>query len=208
MADHITLFVESVFVENLALAFFLGMCTFLAVSKKIETALGLGLAVIFVQGITVPVNNLLFQYFLKDGALSWAGLPGVDLSFLGLISYIAVIAALVQILEMALDRFVPALYNALGIFLPLITVNCAILGGTLFMVERDYTFGQSVVYGFGSGLGWALAIVAFAGIREKLKYRDVPDGLQGLGEEIFQARCIRPEQNDPTPFPEFAQVRQ
>ncbi len=181
MADHITLFVESVFVENLALAFFLGMCTFLAVSKKIETALGLGLAVIFVQGITVPVNNLLFQYFLKDGALSWAGLPGVDLSFLGLISYIAVIAALVQILEMALDRFVPALYNALGIFLPLITVNCAILGGTLFMVERDYTFGQSVVYGFGSGLGWALAIVAFAGIREKLKYSDVPDGLQGLG---------------------------
>ncbi len=181
MADHITLFVESVFVENLALAFFLGMCTFLAVSKKIETALGLGLAVVFVQGITVPVNNLLFQYFLKDGALSWAGLPEVDLSFLGLISYIAVIAALVQILEMALDRFVPALYNALGIFLPLITVNCAILGGTLFMVERDYTFGQSVVYGFGSGLGWSLAIVAFAGIREKLKYSDVPDGLQGLG---------------------------
>ena len=181
MADYVTLFVESVFVENLALAFFLGMCTFLAVSKKIETALGLGVAVFFVQGITVPANNLLFQYFLKDGALSWAGLPGVDLSFLGLISYIAVIAALVQILEMALDRFVPALYNALGIFLPLITVNCAILGGTLFMVERDYTFGQSVVYGFGSGLGWALAIVAFAGIREKLKYSDVPDGLQGLG---------------------------
>ncbi|MCZ6801610.1 MAG: NADH:ubiquinone reductase (Na(+)-transporting) subunit E [Nitrospirae bacterium] len=181
MGDHITLFVESVFVENLALAFFLGMCTFLAVSKQVETALGLGLAVVFVQGITVPVNNLLYQYFLKDGALSWAGLSGIDLSFLGLISYIAVIAAIVQILEMALDRFAPALYNALGIFLPLITVNCAILGGTLFMVERDYNFGQSVVYGFGSGLGWALAIVAMAGVREKLKYSDVPDGLQGLG---------------------------
>ena len=157
------------------------MCTFLAVSKKIETALGLGVAVVFVQGITVPINNLLYQYFLKDGALSWAGLSGIDLSFLGLISYIAVIAAMVQILEMALDRFAPALYNALGIFLPLITVNCAILGGTLFMVERDYNFGQSVVYGFGSGLGWALAIVAMAGVREKLKYSDVPNGLQGLG---------------------------
>jgi Na+-transporting NADH:ubiquinone oxidoreductase subunit E len=181
MGDYITLFVESVFVENLALAFFLGMCTFLAVSKKIETALGLGVAVVFVQGITVPINNLLYQYFLKDGALSWAGLSETDLSFLGLISYIAVIAAMVQILEMALDRFAPALYNALGIFLPLITVNCAILGGTLFMVERDYNFGQSVVYGFGSGLGWALAIVAMAGVREKLKYSDVPDGLQGLG---------------------------
>ena len=181
MGDYITLFVESVFVENLALAFFLGMCTFLAVSKKIETALGLGVAVVVVQVITVPVNNLLYQYFLKDGALSWAGLSETDLSFLGLISYIAVIAAMVQILEMALDRFAPALYNALGIFLPLITVNCAILGGTLFMVERDYNFGQSVVYGFGSGLGWALAIVAMAGVREKLKYSDVPDGLQGLG---------------------------
>ncbi len=181
MGDHITLFIESVFVENLALAFFLGMCTFLAVSKKIETALGLGVAVVVVQVITVPVNNLLYQYFLKDGALSWAGLSETDLSFLGLISYIAVIAAMVQILEMALDRFAPALYNALGIFLPLITVNCAILGGTLFMVERDYNFGQSVVYGFGSGLGWALAIVAMAGVREKLKYSDVPDGLQGLG---------------------------
>ncbi len=181
MGDYLTLFIESVFVENLALGFFLGMCTFLAVSKKIETALGLGAAVIVVQSISVPTNNLLFQYFLKDGALAWAGLSGVDLSFLGLITYIGVIAAMVQILEMALDRFVPALYNALGIFLPLITVNCAILGGTLFMVERDYTFGQSVVYGFGSGVGWALALVAMAGVREKLKYSDVPDGLQGLG---------------------------
>lgn len=181
MADYATLFIESIFVENLALAFFLGMCTFLAVSKKIETALGLGIAVVVVQGITVPVNNVLFQYFLKDGALSWAGLPEVDLSFLGLITYIGVIAAMVQILEMTLDRFVPALHHALGIFLPLITVNCAILGGTLFMVERDYNFGQSVTYGFGSGIGWALAIVAMAGVREKLKYSDVPDGLQGLG---------------------------
>jgi len=181
MGDYLTLFIESVFVENLALGFFLGMCTFLAVSKKIETALGLGAAVIVVQSISVPTNNLLFQYFLKDGALAWAGLSGVDLSFLGLITYIGVIAAMVQILEMALDRFVPVLYNALGIFLPLITVNCAILGGTLFMVERDYTFGQSVVYGFGSGVGWALALVAMAGVREKLKYSDVPDGLQGLG---------------------------
>lgn len=181
MEAYINLFIASVFVENLALAFFLGMCTFLAVSKKIETAIGLGIAVIVVQAITVPANNLIFQYLLKDGALAWAGLPDVDLSFLGLISYIGLIAAIVQILEMALDRFVPALYNALGIFLPLITVNCAILGGTLFMVERDYTFGESLTYGLGSGTGWALAITALAGVREKLKYSDVPDGLQGLG---------------------------
>jgi Na+-transporting NADH:ubiquinone oxidoreductase subunit E len=157
------------------------MCTFLAISKQIGTAFGLGIAVIAVQAITVPVNNLLYQYLLKDGALAWAGLPEVDLSFLGLISYIGVIAAMVQVLEMILDRFVPALYNALGIFLPLITVNCAILGGTLFMVQRDYNFGESVVYGFGTGFGWALAITVLAGIRDKLKYSDVPDGLQGLG---------------------------
>ena len=175
------LFVKAIFVENLALAFFLGMCTFLAVSKKIETAFGLGLAVIVVQVITVPANNLIYQLLLKDGALAWAGLPEVDLSFLGLISYIGVIAAMVQILEMLLDRYFPALYNALGIFLPLITVNCAILGGSLFMVERDYGFAESVVYGIGSGTGWALAITLLAGIREKLKYSDVPDGLQGLG---------------------------
>lgn len=181
METHVSLFIKSVFVENLALAFFLGMCTFLAVSKKIETALGLGVAVVVVQGITVPTNNLIFNYLLKEGALSWAGLPDIDLSFLGLISYIGVIAAMVQILEMALDRFFPALYNALGIFLPLLTVNCAILGGSLFMVQREYTFGQSMVYGIGSGVGWALAIVALAGIREKLKYSDVPEGLQGLG---------------------------
>ena len=181
MEATINLLIKAIFVENLALAFFLGMCTFLAVSKKIETALGLGAAVIVVQFITVPANNLIYQYVLKDGALFWIGLPDVDLSFLGLISYIGVIAAMVQILEMVLDRFFPALYNALGVFLPLITVNCAILGGSLFMVERDYNFTESVTYGIGSGIGWALAITALAGIREKLKYSDVPDGLQGLG---------------------------
>ncbi len=183
MEHYISLFVRAVFVENMALAFFLGMCTFIAVSKKIETAIGLGVAVIVVQTVTVPVNNLLYNNLLREGALSWMGsdYANVDLSFLGLLSYIGVIAALVQIMEMFLDKFVPALYNALGVFLPLITVNCAILGGSLFMVERDYTFGESVVFGFGSGLGWALAITALAGIREKLKYSDVPYGLRGLG---------------------------
>lgn len=181
MADYVNLFVKAAFVENLALMFFLGMCTFLAVSKRVETALGLGLAVIAVQTITVPLNYLIHALLLKKGALAWAGLPDVDLSFLGLVSYIGVIAAFVQILEMTLDRYVPKLYNALGIFLPLITVNCAILGGTLFMVERQYAFGESVVYGLGSGVGWAIALIALAGIREKLKYSDVPDGLQGLG---------------------------
>ena len=181
MEGYINLFIRAAFVENLALTFFLGMCTFLAVSKRIETAIGLGLAVIAVQVITVPVNHLIFRYLLADGALAWAGLPEVDLSFLGLVSYIGVIAALVQILEMTLDKHFPKLYNALGIFLPLITVNCAILGGSLFMVERQYTLGQSVVFGLGSGFGWALALVALAGIREKLRYSDVPDGLQGLG---------------------------
>lgn len=181
MEHYLSLFIASIFTENLALSFFLGMCTFLAVSKKISTAIGLGAAVIVVQAITVPANNFLYQMLLKDGALAWAGLPEVDLSFLGLICYIGVIAAIVQILEMALDRYFPALYNALGIFLPLITVNCAILGGTLFMVQRDYNFAESAVYGIGSGVGWALAITALAGIREKLKYSDVPDGLQGLG---------------------------
>ena len=179
--ELVNLAIRTVFVENLALSFFLGMCTFLAISKKIETAFGLGVAVVAVQSITLPVNNLVYQYFLKDGALAWAGLPDVDLSFLGLISYIGIIAAMVQILEMFLDKYVPALYNALGVFLPLITVNCAILGGTLFMVERDYNFSESLVYGFSSGLSWALAIVVLAGVREKLKYSDVPDGLQGLG---------------------------
>ena len=181
MEAALSLFIRAVFVENLALAFFLGMCTFMAISKRVESAVGLGLAVIVVQGLTVPINNLIYQYLLKDGALAWAGLPEVDLSFLGLLSYIGVIAAVVQILEMTLDKYFPALYNALGIFLPLITVNCAILGGSLFMVERSYDFSESVIYGFGSGFGWALAIVALAGVREKMKYSDVPDGLQGLG---------------------------
>ncbi|PIE39151.1 MAG: NADH:ubiquinone reductase (Na(+)-transporting) subunit E [Gammaproteobacteria bacterium] len=181
MEHYLSLFVRSIFIENMALAFFLGMCTFLAVSKKINAALGLGIAVVVVQTITVPINNLIYKNLLADGALAWAGLPDLDLSFLGLLAYIGVIAALVQILEMFLDKYVPALYNALGVFLPLITVNCAILGGTLLMVERDYTFGESVVFGAGSGVGWALAIVALAGIREKLKYSDVPKGLEGLG---------------------------
>lgn len=181
MAAYIELFIKAAFVENLALSFFLGMCTFLAVSKRIDTALGLGAAVIVVQTITVAINNLIFQSLLDEGALAWAGLEQVDLRFLGLVTYIGVIAALVQILEMILDRYFPALYNALGIFLPLITVNCAILGGSLFMAERDYDFAQSLVYGSGSGFGWALALVALAGIREKLKYSDVPKGLQGLG---------------------------
>jgi Na+-transporting NADH:ubiquinone oxidoreductase subunit E len=182
MIEHyLSLLIRSVFVENLALAFFLGMCTFIAVSKKVETALGLGIAVVVVQTITVPVNNLIYNTILREGALSWAGISGVDLTFLGLVTYIGVIAAMVQILEMALDRFVPALYNALGIFLPLITVNCAILGGSLFMVERQYDFMDSIVFGLGSGTGFALAIVALAGIREKMKYANVPKGLRGLG---------------------------
>lgn len=185
MFEHyLSLFVKAVFVENMALAFFLGMCTFIAVSKKIETAIGLGVAVIVVLVITVPANNLILHYLLNEGALAWTGiesLAALDLRFLGLLSYIGVIAAMVQILEMVLDKYVPALYNALGIFLPLITVNCAILGASLFMVERDYSFGESVVYGFGAGTGWALAIALLAGIREKLKYSDVPDGLKGLG---------------------------
>ena len=182
MFEHyLSLFLKSVFVENLALSFFLGMCTFLAVSKKVKTALGLGVAVIVVQSITIPVNNLIYNYLLKKNALAFLGYDGIDLSFLGLICYIGVIAAMVQILEMVLDRFVPSLYNALGIFLPLITVNCAILGGSLFMVEREYNFAESCVFGFGSGLGWAMAIAALAGIREKMKYSDVPEGLRGLG---------------------------
>ena len=181
MEHYINLIVKAVFVENMALAFFLGMCTFLAISKKIEAAIGLGIAVVVVLTVTVPVNNLLYNSVLREGALGWAGLPNVDLSFLGYLSYIGVIAAIVQIMEMVMDKYIPALYAALGVFLPLITVNCAILGASLFMVERDYAFGESVVYGFGAGLGWALAIIALAGIREKLKYSDVPEGLRGLG---------------------------
>ena len=182
MAEHyISLFVKAVFVENMALAFFLGMCTYLAVSKQVTTAVGLGIAVIVVQTITVPINNLIFTHVLTEGALAWAGLPNVDLTFLSLVTYIGVIAAMIQILEMVLDKYVPTLYNALGIFLPLITVNCAILGGSLLMVERDFNFSESVVFGLGSGTGWALAIVGLAGIREKMKYSNVPPALRGLG---------------------------
>ncbi len=190
MEAYVSLFIKAIFVENLALSFFLGMCTFLAVSKKIDTAIGLGAAVIVVQGITVPLNNIILHRLLDEGALAWLGLPDLDLSFLGLICYIGVIAAMVQILEMVLDRFFPALYNALGVFLPLITVNCAILGGSLFMVERDYSFSESVVYGLGSGTGWALAIAVMAGIRERLKYSNVPPGLHGLGIAFITAGLI------------------
>ncbi len=179
--SELSLFIEAMFVENLALSFFLGMCTFLAVSKRVETAFGLGVAVAVVQTITVAVNNLIYRYLLREGAWAWAGLPEIDLSFLGLISYIGVIAAMVQILEMALDRYFPALHRALGVFLPLVTVNCAILGGSLFMVERNYNLAESFIFGAGSGLGWALAITALAAIRERLKYSDIPDGLEGLG---------------------------
>ncbi len=182
MLEHyLSLLIKSIFVENMALAFFLGMCTFLAVSKRLETAVGLGLAVTVVQTITVPINNLIFNNILKEGALQWVGLTNVDLTFLGLITYIGVIASVVQILEMALDKYVPKLYNSLGIFLPLITVHCAILGGTLFMVERDYNLPESIVFGLGSGTGFALAVIALAGIREKMKYSNVPEGLRGLG---------------------------
>ena len=182
MLEHyLSIFLRSIFTENLALAFFLGMCTYVAVSKRVETATGLGIAVIVVQTITLPVNNLIYHYVLKQGALAWAGYPDLDLSFLVLICSIGVIAAMVQLLEMVLDRFFPALYNSLGIFLPLITVNCAILGGSLFMVERQYDVAESVVFGFGSGVGWALAIMLLAAVREKMRYSNVPKGLEGLG---------------------------
>lgn len=181
MEHLLSLFVRSVFIENMALAFFLGMCSFLAMSKKINAAIGLGIAVIVVQTVTVPANNLILNYLLKEDALAWAGITGVDLTFLSFISFIGVIAAIVQIMEMVMDKYLPALYNALGVFLPLITVNCVIMGGSLFMVERDYHFVESVVYGLGSGAGWAIAIVLLAGILDKLKYSDVPEGLRGLG---------------------------
>jgi Na+-transporting NADH:ubiquinone oxidoreductase subunit E len=183
LEDYLNLAVKSIFVENMALAFFLGMCSFLAVSRKVETAIGLGSAVIFVLGITVPMNNLIYNYLLKEGALAWISpsLAEYDLSFLGFLTYIGTIAAMVQIVEMVLDRYMPALYGALGVFLPLIAVNCAILGASLWMVERDYTMGESVVFGIGAGIGWALAIVALAAIRERLRYHDIPAPLRGLG---------------------------
>ena len=183
MEQYLNLAIKAIFVENLALAFFLGMCSFLACSKKVNTALGLGAAVIFVQTVTVPVNNLIYNQLLSDGAMAWINpaLADYDLSFLGFLCYIGTIAAMVQIVEMTLDRYAPALYAALGVFLPLIAVNCAILGGSLLMVERTYTFGESVVFGFGSGIGWALAIIALASIRERLQYSNIPLGLRGLG---------------------------
>jgi Na+-transporting NADH:ubiquinone oxidoreductase subunit E len=177
MLNLIDIFVRAIFVNNMLLAYFLGMCSFLALSKKVDTAFGLGLAVIFVLGITTPLNNIILNLLLKDGAVY----KGVDLSFLTFLCFIAVIAATVQLLEMVLDRFFPPLYTSLGIFLPLITVNCAILGGSLFMVERNYTVAESTAYGFGSGVGWFLAIMAMAGIRYKLRYSNIPPGLRGLG---------------------------
>jgi Na+-transporting NADH:ubiquinone oxidoreductase subunit E len=181
MENLISIFVNSVFVGNILLAYFLGMCSYLSVSKNLQTSLGLGLAVTFVMTITTPANWLLYHYLLAPGALSWAGLPDVDLGFLKLVLFIATIAGIVQIVEMVIDRYSQGLYNALGVFLPLITVNCAILGAALFMVERRYTFAETMVYGFGSGLGWLLAIVAMATIMQKLRYADVPEGLQGFG---------------------------
>lgn len=187
------MFVQGVFTQNLALSLFLGMCTFLAISKKVNAALGLGIAVTVVQAITIPVNNLLYNYVLREGALSWTGvdaLAKLDLGFLSFITFIGVIAAIVQILEMALDRFFPPLYNALGVFLPLITVNCAIMGGSLFMEQRDYNFADSCLYGVFSGFGWAFAIVLFAGIREKMEYCHVPKGLRGLGIAFIMAGLL------------------
>jgi Na+-transporting NADH:ubiquinone oxidoreductase subunit E len=181
MENLIGIFLNSVFVGNILLAYFLGMCSFVAISKNMETSIGLGFAVVFVLSITTPMNWLIYTYLLSPGALTWVGLPNVDLSYLKFITFIAVIAAMVQAVEMVIDRFSPALYNALGVFLPLITVNCAILGTSLFMVERDYSFMESLVFGIGSGTGWLLAIASMAAIRIKLRYADVPKDLQGFG---------------------------
>ncbi len=181
MEDLLSLAIKSIFVENILLAYFLGMCSYLAISKRVDTAFGLGVAVVFVMTITAPANWFLYTFLLKDGALAWAGLPDVDLSFLGFIAYIATIATMVQIVEMAVDKFSRKLYTALGIFLPLIAVNCAILGASLLLVEREYTLPQSIVFGFSSGLGWMLAIVAMAAIRQKLRYCNIPKPLRGLG---------------------------
>ena len=190
MGDLLDIFFRTVFLENLALAYFLGMCTFLAVSKEVKTAFGLGVAVIVVETLSVPLNSLIYNGLLRQGALAWAGLEQMDFSYLGLLSQIAIIAALVQVLEITLHRFFPALYHSLGIFLPLITVNCAILGATLFMVQRDYDVVESIAYGLGAGFGWALAIVAMAGLREKMRYSDIPAGLQGLGIAFITAGLL------------------
>ncbi|MDN4502568.1 NADH:ubiquinone reductase (Na(+)-transporting) subunit E [Alteromonadaceae bacterium BrNp21-10] len=187
MEHYINLLIRSIFIENMALAYFLGMCTFLAVSKKVKTAMGLGVAVIVVLTISVPANQVIYSLFLAPGALEWAGFPDADLSFLSFLTFIGVIAALVQILEMTLDKYFQSLYNALGIFLPLITVNCAIFGGVAFAIQRDYNFSESVAYGMGSGIGWALAITLMAAVREKLKYADMPEGVRGLGSVFITA---------------------
>ena len=187
MENLLSIFLNSVFIGNIALAYFLGMCSFLAISRNLETAIGLGIAVVFVLTITAPANWLVYRYLLAPGALKWAGLPGIDLSFLKFIVFIAVIAAIVQAMEMVIDRYSPALYTALGVFLPLIAVNCAVLGASLFMVEREYNFAESIVFGLGSGSGWMLAIVTLAGIRKKLRYADVPDGLEGFGITVIIA---------------------
>jgi Na+-transporting NADH:ubiquinone oxidoreductase subunit E len=183
MEHYLAIAVKSIFIENMALAFFLGMCSFLACSRRVETAFGLGVAVVFVQTLTLPLNNLILQHLLKEGSLAWINpaFAGLDLTFLVFIVFISTIAAAVQIVEMTLDRYFPALYTSLGVFLPLIAVNCAILGGSLFMVERDYTFSESVVFAVGSGSGFLLAIVGFAAIREKMRYGNPPKGLRGLG---------------------------
>lgn len=187
MEHYVSLLIRAVFVENMALTLFLGMCTFIAVSKKVKTSMGLGVAVIVVLGISVPANQVIYTTILAPGALDWAGFPDADLSFLSFLTFIGVIAALVQILEMTLDKFFPALYNALGIFLPLITVNCAIFGGVAFAIQREYNFTESIVYGIGSGMGWAMAIILLAAVREKLKYADMPEGIRGLGSVFIMA---------------------
>ncbi|MGL4638733.1 MAG: NADH:ubiquinone reductase (Na(+)-transporting) subunit E [Shewanella sp.] len=181
MEHYINLFLQATFIDNMALSFFLGMCTFLAVSKKVSTAFGLGVAVIVVMTLAVPLNQLIYVKVLAPGALSWAGMPGIDLSYLQLITFIGVIAALVQILEMFLDKYIPSLYDSLGIFLPLLTVNCAIFAGVIFMANRDYNFAESAVFAMGSGVGWAMAIVMLAGLRERMKFHAIPEGLQGIG---------------------------
>jgi Na+-transporting NADH:ubiquinone oxidoreductase subunit E len=181
MEHYVSLFTKSVFIDNMILAYFLGMCSFLAISKKIDTSIGLGFAVVFVLTVTAPLNWIVHEYLLMDGALAWAGFPDADLSFLNYIIFIAVIATAVQLVEMALDKFSPALYNNLGIFLPLIAVNCSILGGSMFMVERKYNFTETIVYGFGSGVGFLLAIAAMAAIRHRLRYSNVPKELRGVG---------------------------
>ncbi|QQX82122.1 NADH:ubiquinone reductase (Na(+)-transporting) subunit E [Shewanella sp. KX20019] len=181
MEHYINLFIQAAFIDNMALSFFMGMCTFLAVSKKVSTSFGLGVAVIVVMMLAVPLNQVIYANILAPGALAWAGYPALDLSYLQLITFIGVIAALVQILEMFLDKYIPALYDSLGIFLPLLTVNCAIFAGVIFMANRDYTLGESVVFAAGSGFGWAMAIVMLAGLRERMKFHAIPEGLQGIG---------------------------